>query len=234
MPNTPVTLILATSNPHKIDELRDLLRDLPFRVIGLQEARQSSPLIEPEEIGQSFEANATIKALSYAAQTGQPCLADDSGLEIDALDGRPGVISSHYCTDGREVGMSRAERDRANNERVMRELSGVADDNRGASFVCVMALALPLRAGSPQENRSPLVLVRGTFAGRIGQPGSVPRGDNGFGYDPLFLVAPEFTRTGAELPSQEKNRLSHRAQAAKLFIARLGAMLSASPNLFQG
>jgi len=233
MLNTPATLVLATSNPHKIDELRDLLSPLPLRVIGLADAHPGTTLREPEETGQTFEANATIKALSYAAQTGLPCLADDSGLEIDALDGRPGVISSHYCTKGREVGMSRAQRDRENNERVMREITGVPDDKRGANFVCVMALALPPRAGSLEKNRSPILRVRGTFLGRIGQPGSVPRGENGFGYDPLFLVAPEFARTGAELSSQEKNRLSHRAQAAMLFIVQLGALLAASPSLLK-
>lgn len=230
MSTPPATVVLATSNSHKVEELSELLRGLPMRLIGLAEARPGVQLREPEETGTTFEANARIKAMSYAEQTGLPCLADDSGLEIDALGGRPGVISSHYCTDGREVGMSRAERDRANNERVMRELIGVPDERRGASFVCVMALAIPPRVGVPERDRAPLVIVRGTFAGRIGQAGSVPRGENGFGYDPLFLVAPELTRTGAELPSEEKNKRSHRAQAAKLMLARIAAMLNENPN----
>ncbi len=229
--STPLaTIVLATSNPHKVQELSDLLRGLPLRLIGLADARPGAKLTEPEEIGTTFEANATIKARSYARQTGMPCLADDSGLEIGALGGRPGVISSHYCTDGREIGMSRAGRDRANNERVMRELSGVPNERRGANFVCVMALALPPRVGEPEHDPAPLAIVRGTFAGRIGQSGSVPRGQNGFGYDPLFLVAPEFDLTGAELPPQEKNRRSHRAQAAGLMIARLGEILDENPN----
>jgi XTP/dITP diphosphohydrolase len=205
------TIVLATSNAHKVHELHAILaaRGLGIQVVGLKDL--PGPFTEPEETGDTFERNATIKAKSYAKQTGLWCMADDSGLEIDALGGRPGVISSHYCTDGREAGMSREERDAANNKRVLRELEGVGFENRGARFVCVIAVASP----SSNEVR----LFRGTFEGRIGIPPRVPGGVNGFGYDPLFMVGPDFARTGAELSPEEKNVRSHRAAAVAKLIA---------------
>ncbi len=427
-------IVLATANPHKVDELRAIFAAAGIDVIGLNdlppECIPAGGLREPEETGRTFEENATIKALSYAKQTGRVCLADDSGIEIDALalaDGtpRPGVISSHYCTDGRETGMSRAERDAANNARVLRELERVREGLRAAQFVCVMVLAGPTASGgagvppavalpgrhwpvappsvladpwasvstnlrgtsrqlphwqaggstyfitfnthagelsdaerqivldacffwherklmtevvvvmpdhvhmlltplpvgdhrwhllsdilhsiksftaheiskrrgisgpvwqdesfdrivrTPHEYREKwryivknpvkaglvarashypflrtrgqheiaarahprgpaanadgrrdacptgckvLATSRGAFEGRIGIPPRVPAGSNGFGYDPLFLVAPEFVRTGAELASEEKNRMSHRAKAAVEMVGQL-------------
>ncbi|GMV25165.1 MAG: non-canonical purine NTP pyrophosphatase [Phycisphaerae bacterium] len=208
-------IVLATANPHKVEEMRSIFGSLvpggAVRLIGLDEAFGGRPLQEPAETGATFEENAAIKAAAYARQTGRSCLADDSGLEVDALGGRPGVISSHFCTDGRETGMSRGERDRANNLRLLKELEGVPPQRRTARFVCVMCLQ---GTGKP-------VSVRGTFEGRIGVPGEVPRGANGFGYDPLFLVAPEYLHTSAELAVAEKNRLSHRAAAARLMADHL-------------
>lgn len=236
-------IVLATGNPHKVEELRAILASgasgskglAALDVLGLGDlvARGLGPFAEPDEVGSSFEENAAIKAVSYANQAGMVCIADDSGLEIDALGGRPGVISSHYFnegrTDGRADGLGRAERDRLNNERVLGELAGVAFEDRGARFVCVMAVAAPNELGS--EQGVVLARFRGEFGGRIGLPAgsagldragrAVPRGAHGFGYDPLFLVAPEFVRTGAELSPDEKNRLSHRAQAAGRLIAWL-------------
>lgn len=212
-------IVIATGNPHKVEELRAILAGTGgtegpgrsgwkgIQVVGLADVAAGAALREPEETGSTFEENAAIKALAYAEQTGRVCLADDSGLEVDALGGRPGVISSHFCTDGRDEGMSRDERDRANNERVLRELRGVPPEKRTARFVCVMALAEP--------GKGIVATTRGAFEGRIGLEGEVPRGEHGFGYDPLFLVAPGFTRTSAELPPEEKNRLSHRAAAAR-------------------
>lgn len=220
-------IVLATANPHKIEELRAIFAAARISVVGLGDLSRmeipSGGLREPEETGRTFEENATIKALSYAQQTGRMCLADDSGIEIDALalrDGtpRPGVISSHYSTDGRETGLNRAERDAANNARVLRELAGVPPERRTARFVCVMVLARPASGTTPARV---LATSRGTFEGRIGIPPRVPSGANGFGYDPLFLVAPEFARTGAELTSKEKNRLSHRAMAAEATLDQL-------------
>lgn len=399
-------LVIATGNPHKVSELRAILGGLGLRVVGLGdlEIAGEGPFVEPEETGETFEANATIKALSYARQTGRVCLADDSGLEIDALDGRPGVISSHYCTDGAEKGMGREERDRLNNERVMREMEGVVE--RSARFVCVMVLGgvgskhsespspssgvagvppavgrtkrkdLPhwdlgskdyhvtfrvidgelspperqlvlnaclhfdqdrwnlfaacvmpdhvhvflrpfeghslasvmhsiksytsheinrLRGSSGQvwmndyhdwlsrggehgerikqyivdnpveagiceswvdypysylyqrgakvdreshcgrDARHPgdnegsatvMAMTRGEFAGRIGLAGEVPRGESGFGYDPLFLVGPEFARTSAEMGNDEKNAVSHRGKASREMAGRLRSSMN--------
>ena len=403
-------IIIATGNPHKVEELRAMLALPGVEFLGLRDLPGHETFHEPDETGDTFFANATIKALSYAEQTGLPCLADDSGLEVDALGGAPGVISSHYSTDGRETGLSRPERDAANNARLLRELEVVPPEKRSARFACQMVLASPSRPGpsgtgfqpvfsyprpadmseinrhlkgpvrrtqgdlphwhedgatyfvtfrvlrgeltseerdlvlasclywhtrrvvihlvvampdhvhmllSPllsdtgwhdlpelihsiksytanQINRSrgeagPLWqpeyfdrIVRdaeefkqkwdymlrnpvkaglvghwaeyrwtragdeetdahrleagatvlctsgGTFEGRIGLPGDVPRGDNGFGYDPLFLVAPGFDRTSAELPPEEKNRLSHRGAAAVEMLAELRALRAAS------
>ena len=400
-------IVLATGNPHKVAELRAIFAEARVPVLGLRDLPGWESLAEPAETGATFEENATIKAVSYAGQTGLPCLADDSGLEVDALGGRPGVISSHYSTEGVETGLPRDERDRLNNERLLADLAGVPHDCRTARFVCVMAfcpgggafqapglvadellidrwktarqltkrdsdplphwelggstysitfrafrvlaeserdIALkallfwhgsrvrvrlavvmpdhvhllvtpikqadgswpsvpwlmqsvkgfsareinkhgggsgsvwqdeyfdriirtfqhyeelveyvamnPVRAGlvkqwldyrfmggevverrrtrglkgpAPDTTRglkgpAPGVrITRGAFEGRIGLPGEVPRGDMGFGYDPLFLVAPGFTCTSAELPPAEKNRLSHRGLAARA-MARL-------------
>jgi XTP/dITP diphosphohydrolase len=204
--------VLATANPHKVAELRAIFARAGVQVVGLADLPGGPAVFhEPIEHGATFEANAEIKALAYAAQTGRVCLADDSGLEIDALQGRPGVISSHYSTDGQETGLSRADRDAANNTRILNELEGVPSERRSARFVCCMALATP-----PGHTRPGTILhrSRGVFEGRIGIPPRVPAGEDGFGYDPLFLVAPAFERTGAELPTDEKNRLSHRARAA--------------------
>ena len=249
-------IVLATANPHKVEELRAIFGEAGIDVIGLNDLPAKcvpkGGLREPEETGSTFEENATIKAVSYAAQTGRVCLADDSGIEVDALrlpDGtaRPGVISSHYCTDGRETGMSRAQRDAANNARVLRELEGVPAERRTARFVCVMVVAGDMQGGSTERTKrhtentdqscekhrrdacptrakeriQVLASSRGTFEGRIGLPPRVPAGANGFGYDPLFLVAPDFAFTGAELASEEKNQLSHRARAAAEMVKNL-------------
>jgi non-canonical purine NTP pyrophosphatase (RdgB/HAM1 family) len=231
-PQPPLTIVLATGNPHKVDELRAIFASLAapagsggaagaptLTILGLADLPGHERFREPDETGTTFAANARIKAVSYAKQTGMLCLADDSGIEIDALalaDGtlptpRPGVISSHYFNDNQPTTLTRPERDAANNARVLHELEGVPIEQRTARFVCCMCLA-----GASGEV---LHETRGTFEGRIGTPPRVPAGDNGFGYDPLFLVAPEYARTGAELSSDEKNTLSHRAMAARVMTA---------------
>lgn len=212
-------IVIATGNPRKVKELRAIFEEAGLEVVGLGDlsvGTEGKTFVEPEETGTTFAQNAAIKAGAYARQTGRLCVADDSGLEIDALEGRPGVISSHYCTDGREVGMSRAQRDDANNQRVLRELAGVPTQRRAARFVCQMSAASP-------DGRI-LATARGTFEGRIGEPPAVPRGDSGFGYDPLFLVAPGFRQTSAELEAAEKNRLSHRGAAARALAMQLRAL----------
>lgn len=225
-------IVIATGNSHKVQEMSRIFADpalglapLALEFVGLADL-PGAPFAEPTESGTTFEQNATIKALAYAAATDSMCLADDSGLEIDALDGRPGVISSHYCTDGEERGMSRPERDQRNIERVLAEMVGVPALARTARFVCVMALAKPGET---------LIRVRGTFEGRIGFPtdandaresqaaygAPVPRGGNGFGYDPIFLLPSPDTRTSAELSPADKDARSHRGAAAKLMAARM-------------
>ncbi len=213
------TIVLATQNPGKIRELQSLLSGSGIDIIGLDGFEQSFP--EPVEDGDTFLENATIKAIAYARATGMHCLADDSGLIIDALDGKPGVISSHYAFDGDADGsaaeMDRHQRDALNSQRVMHELEGVKDENRTARFTCTMVLASP--------DGQVIASTRGDFEGRIGQIGEVPRGENGFGYDPLFLVAPGFDQTSAQMSPQEKNKISHRAKA-------VGAMISELESVF--
>lgn len=207
-------ILLATANPHKLAELRGILSALHLapHTPALRSLDQLDPVPpEPAETGDSFEANAAIKALAYAAATGLACLADDSGLEVDALGGAPGVISSHFATAGRDTGLTRDQRDAANNEHLLSLLAATPPEARAARFVCVMALAVPRPAG-PRL----LATFRGELTGRIGLPPHVPRGAHGFGYDPLFLLAPDHARTSAQLPPHEKNRLSHRARAAAM------------------
>lgn len=201
-------IVLATGNPHKVEELRAIFAAVGRPVLGLGDL-PGVDTAEPAETGATFDDNATIKALAYAERTGRLCLADDSGLEIDALGGEPGVISSHYATRGVETGLSRAERDRANNALVLERLRGVPAERRAARFVCVMVAARPGRV---------VARARGTFEGRIAE---APRGSGGFGYDPLLLVAPAFDRSAAELTPDQKNALSHRGQAARAVAALL-------------
>jgi len=213
-------LVIATGNAHKVEEMRAIFAAIaaemgvtPARLpkfIGLESCGVS--IQTPAEVGKTFEENARIKAIDYAQQTGRPCLSDDSGLEVNGLNGAPGVISSHFCTDGEERGMSRSERDEANNRRLLLDLSELPTDQRNARFVCVMALA-----GSSAEP----ILTKGTMEGRIGLSPRVPAGNNGFGYDPLFLVAPDYQSTSAELTAREKNRVSHRQAAARQMISYL-------------
>lgn len=225
----PPTILLATANPHKVSELRSIFNTQGIPTVAFADLCFLVPVPEPVESGSTFEENATIKASAYAAATGHWALSDDSGLEVDALGGRPGVISAYFATDGAVTGLPRAERDRLNNERLLRELEGVPFDRRNARFVCVMALCPPpgeaLDAAAPTP-APPAALVRGSFKGRIGLPPRVPAGADGFGYDPLFLVAPDFSRTSAELAAGEKNRLSHRAAAARLMAQRIRNMFT--------
>jgi XTP/dITP diphosphohydrolase len=182
-------LVLATSNPNKVREIRALLDGLPVEVIGLD----TFGYIEaPEETGATFEENARLKALYYAAATGLPAVAEDSGLEIDALDGRPGVESARFGG----ADSSYAEK--------FAKLYAMLDDTGGresaARFVCAVALA------DGDEIR---FVTRGTVEGRISPE---PRGTHGFGYDPIFFYPPE-SRTLAEVTDDTKRAVSHRGVA---------------------
>ena len=189
-------IIFATGNEGKMREIRSILGDMEVEVSSMKEAGLA---LEIEEDGVTFEENARIKAdavaTALAAQgKAQDCvvMADDSGLEIDYLNGEPGVYSARYL--GEETPFSEKSRD------LLRRLEDVPEEERGARFVCAIAAIFP-----DEET----VIARGTIEGRIGRE---LRCDNGFGYDPIFYL-PEYGRTAAELTDEEKNRISHRYRA---------------------
>lgn len=182
-------MILATRNKGKVKEIKSILGPLDIEVLTLDDV----PALElPPEVGNTFKENALAKAAFIAGSTGIPALADDSGLEVDYLDGRPGIYSARYA--GQDA------TDRENYEKLLAELSGVEREKRTARFRCAIALVLP--------GREPLVF-EGALEGFIA---TEPGGENGFGYDPVFFVAEE-GKTAAELKPEEKNRISHRAKA---------------------
>jgi XTP/dITP diphosphohydrolase len=197
-PGTP--LLVATTNPGKLREMRAMLDDLPLDVRALDPARAVEA---PEETGATFADNARLKATHYARATGLLTVADDSGLEIDALDGRPGVHSARY------PGASYVERFAG----LYAELARVPDAPRTARFVCVVALASP--EAIVFEGRG---IVEGEIVDR-------PRGDKGFGYDPIFLHR-RSGRTLAELDGEDKARISHRGAALRELRAFLVGSLS--------
>lgn len=193
-------LVVATGNEGKLREIRALLAGLPFEVIA-QSALGVSAAIED---GSSFLANALIKARHAAAATGAAALADDSGLEVDALGGAPGIYSARYAGPAAD--------DAANNCKLIAALASVPPAERRARYRCAIAYV----EGPGDE--APLT-AEGVWEGFIVDE---PRGSGGFGYDPHFWL-PELQKTAAELPAEEKNRQSHRGQALNLFAARLAA-----------
>jgi len=198
----PAVLVVATSNPGKLRELRAILGDLPLVLRGLDEV----PDVAFPEEGDDYAANAAAKARAAAAATGLPALADDSGLEVDALGGEPGPRSARFGGPG----LGDAERAGA-------LLAAVAARGgpRGARFVCVAALATPDGA---------VTAARGECPGRLL---TAPRGEGGFGYDPVFEVAPGVSM--AELPEEEKNRISHRARALAALSEALRDLAAGGP-----
>ncbi len=194
----PKKLVLASHNAKKAAELRALLEPLGFDLRPLTDF-PGAP--EPEETGETFGENAGIKASSALAFTGLPALADDSGLEVDALGGAPGVRSARFAGEAAD--------DAENNALLLRRLEGVPEERRTARFVSVVALA---RAGVP------LLLFRGGCEGRIL---FAPEGEGGFGYDPLFLSA-DLGKSFAAASREEKNAISHRGRA----LAQLRAALA--------
>jgi XTP/dITP diphosphohydrolase len=196
-------ILIASGNAHKLKEIKAVLAPLGIAVEGLDAFDELPP--EPVEDALTFEGNARLKAIGYAKATGRVCLADDSGLEVDALDGAPGVLSARFAgVDG-----SRRERDAANNQLLVERLRGVAAEDRAARFVCAMCLASP--------EGEILAETRGEFQGVIVDE---PRGTNGFGYDP-YLWLPEEGCTSAELTPEEKNARSHRGAATRLIAEAL-------------
>lgn len=183
-------LVLATRNKHKIEELKTLLSGLDFDIVTLNEFPNIPPLVED---GSTFQENALKKARTVFQHIKLPALADDSGLEIFFLNGRPGVRSARYAGENAT--------DEQNNQKLLREMRGVAPRRRRAQFRAVLALV-----GPGYEE-----IAEGTCTGQLAEE---PRGTNGFGYDPIF-VPDGFARTYAELISEEKNKISHRAKAAE-------------------
>ena len=204
----PQPIVVATRNPGKIREINEVLGPLGVHIVGLQEYPD---LAEPAETGGTFAENARQKALYYASHTGRWCLADDSGLAVDALEGEPGVHSARYAADRVPGGSPRSAIDAANNERLLAELADVPPAERTARFVCHLALA------SPRE------IVAQAFDTIEGVIGYQPRGTNGFGYDPLFEL-PGRGCTSAELTSQAKNAISHRGKALSHLAGLMKAM----------
>ena len=188
-------LLVATSNPGKLVEVREILAGLEFELVSLEDAA----LPPPEENFDTFHENAAAKATECAAKSGLWTLADDSGLCVDALEGGPGVRSARY-----------ADSDAARRQKLLQALQGVPQGRRGAHFFCSVALSAP--------DGQRIHRAEGRVDGRIGIE---ERGSNGFGYDPIFLPDETPGRTLAELPSSEKNRLSHRGRA----LARLRPLL---------
>lgn len=193
-------LLVATRSEHKLRELRELL-GLAADLIDLDDVGLADEAVED---GETFEANASKKARFFAALSGLPTLADDSGLEVDALGGGPGVRTRRYAGENAT--------DEANNVKLLGALDGLAASRRGARYRCVLALALPEARGP--RGGIPVRLAHGTLEGRIAQ---VPKGSGGFGYDPIFEPAVERPggRTLGEWTAAAKNRISHRGNAAR-------------------
>jgi len=191
-------LVLASGNPGKVREINQLLAELGLNVVPQSEYG----VVEAEETGLTFVENAILKARNAALHTGLPAIADDSGIEVDALNGAPGIYSARYAGAGAS--------DRANLEKLLADLAGVTEAQRTARFQCLMVCLRHAHDPTP-------LICQGTWEGRIL---FAPRGDNGFGYDPVFHV-PTHDCSSAELPPEVKNALSHRGQALRKLLDAL-------------
>ena len=206
--SSPPQVVVATGNPHKLTEIRAILDEhgVAVELVAMTELGLDSP---PED-GDSFEANALIKARACARATGSIAIADDSGLAVDALDGAPGVYSARYA--GPEAD------DDANNAKLLAEVADVPTERRTARFVCAAA------AVGPGDHE---IVLRGEMPGHLVDP---PRGTHGFGYDPLFVAdATTDGRTNGELTPAEKDAISHRGAAFRALAEHLPALLPDDP-----
>lgn len=193
-------MIFATGNEGKMREVRMILGDLGAEILSLKEAGIQA---EAEENGTTFEENAVIKAKEIMEKTGALVLADDSGLEVDAQNGEPGIYSARYM--GHETSYH------IKNKNLIERLEGKTGEERSARFVCAIAACFP-------DGR--VLTTRGTMEGQIGYE---EKGENGFGYDPIFYL-PEYQCYSGELPLEEKNKLSHRGKALRLMKEQLEAL----------
>ncbi|HVO91469.1 MAG TPA: XTP/dITP diphosphatase [Terriglobales bacterium] len=205
-----IELLVATTNPGKFAEVRAFLANLPLKILSLNDFNDPPTVIED---GATFEANARKKARTLAEYSGLLTLADDSGLEVDALNGAPGIYSARYAGEPGD--------DDRNNQKLLHELKNVPEERRAARFVCALALCAPQASGMPDWS------ARAACEGRIA---FTLRGANGFGYDPLFFFPP-FNKTFGEIDRDLKATVSHRGQAlAKLAAALPGLIdLGAKP-----
>ena len=182
-------IVFATTNAGKTKEIKEILADFDVEVVSMKEMNITADI---EENGATFEENSLIKARAVSKLTGLPALADDSGLEVDYLNGEPGIYSARYL--GRDT-----DYDYKNNY-IIKKLKDAKDEERSARFVCVISLVLP-------DGRE--FVKKGVMEGRIGYE---IKGENGFGYDPIFFL-PEYGKTSAEISAEEKNKISHRGKA---------------------
>lgn len=184
-------IIFATGNAGKMKEIREIMADLDVEIVSMKEAGVDVEIVEN---GSSFEENAVIKARTIMEHTGELVLADDSGLEIDYLNGEPGIYSARYMGEDTSYHIK--------NNNLISRLEGVEDEKRTARFVCAIAAAFP---------DGEILTVRDTVEGRIGYE---EKGENGFGYDPIFYL-PEYGKSSAQLSPEEKDRISHRGKALR-------------------
>jgi XTP/dITP diphosphohydrolase len=189
-----VELLVDTTNRGKLDEVQGYLKRLSLKTVGLPSLERWPAVVED---GATYEANALKKARTLAQYSGYLTLADDSGLEVDALNGAPGIYSARYC--GEEAN------DQKNNEKLLEALRQVSEEKRTARFVCVLALCAPQSRGAREWT------VRGSCEGRIT---FTPKGQNGFGYDPIFFY-PELDKTFGEIDREAKATVSHRGKALR-------------------
>ncbi|RTZ81652.1 MAG: non-canonical purine NTP pyrophosphatase [Gammaproteobacteria bacterium] len=192
-------IVLASNNKGKVREIGQLLAGREIEILPQSEFN----IPEVEETGLTFVENAILKARNAAAHSGLPAIADDSGLEVDALRGQPGIYSARFAGPGAS--------DADNNARLLQELANVPDEQRTARFQCLMVYMRHEKDPTP-------IICQGTWEGRILRE---PQGENGFGYDPLFFV-PGKGCSAAELPAEVKNVLSHRCQALRCLVEKLG------------
>ena len=191
-------IVAATGNKHKIEEIESITRKFGMNVITKAEAGVGD--LEVEETGTTFEENSLIKAEAIMKATGMPAIADDSGLEADALNGAPGVYSARFSGEGAT--------DESNNAKLLKLMENITDDERSARFVSVVTLCFP---------DGTVVAARGECPGTLRRS---PRGDGGFGYDPLFVPV-GYDKTYAEISAEEKNIISHRAKALGILRMKL-------------
>ncbi len=191
-------VVLATGNPGKLKEMREILAGHGLEIV----AQSDLGIAPPVEDGDTFMANALLKARHAAAISGLPAIADDSGLEVDALGGRPGLHTARYAGPDAD--------EHANNDKLLAELAGISAAQRGARYRCAMVFLRNAADPAP-------IVAKASWQGRIGFE---RRGGGGFGYDPLFIVAGG-SHTVAEMPAAEKNRVSHRGQALIALVAKM-------------